>query len=134
VCTQAKVYEHMQQLLQGTDFYVYGDSGFALQRTLLKPFPRKSGTMKDLEAQFNCEASGSRISVEMGFGSVLMSFPFLTVDAHFAIERSPIGLFYPVACILQNCITCLRGQSRPSIMFGADVPLLSEYLSNANRE
>jgi hypothetical protein len=66
------------------------------------------GVQTEDELDWNNAMAGVRISVEHGFGDLVVMWPFLNAWWKQRIFRSPIGRYYHVAVLLTNALNCFK--------------------------
>jgi len=109
-------------------FCLYGDPAYGIQEELLAPYKNHNKT-PDQEA-FNKAMSVVRQSVEWEFGRLVQNFAFLDFKKNLKLYLQPVGKYYKVGVILNNCLTCLNG-SETSEYFNVEPPVMENYLRNS---
>ncbi|XP_067129952.1 uncharacterized protein [Centruroides vittatus] len=109
----------------GTQFVLYGDSGYPLRQHLITPFG--GGSLTPEQQLFNSKMSSVTECVEWVFGKIVQIFAFLDLKKNFKLFLQPVGKFYIVGALLANCHTCLYG-SETSDYFNCLPPKLDKYL------
>ena len=110
----------------GSTYCIYGDPAYPLSPVLQCPFRGAALTVN--QRLFNRDMSAARVTVEWLFGIVLRDFAFLDFKANLKLWLSPIAIYYKVAVLLTNCLTCLNGGNQVSMLFGMSPPSIEEYL------
>ncbi|XP_023221108.1 protein ALP1-like [Centruroides sculpturatus] len=109
----------------GTQFVLYGDSGYPLRQHLITPF--RGASLTPEQQVFNSRMSSVRECVEWVFGKIIQKFAFLDLKKNLKLFLQPVGKLYIVGALLTNCHTCLYG-SATSDYFNCLPPKLDEYL------
>lgn len=127
---QGDLEERLSRLVP--DYYLYGDSGFAVLNSLVGPY--RAPEPGSIEQTFNIMMSQVRVTVEWGFGRVLNLFPFLDSHRILRTGSSPVSAYYRVAVILCNLRTILDGRNEISDQFFSGsahevLPTVHEYLA-----
>lgn len=117
---------HQSLFVDGEWFYLYGDPAYPLRPYLLSPC---RGVLNESEAAFNYQMSKVRQCVEWGFKDVIQYFAFLDFEKNQKIFLQPIAVYFQVATVLRNCMTCMRNGNQTSAYFMCPPPTLEEYLS-----
>jgi len=118
--------QRVQELVvDGTQFYMYGDLAYALGAELQKPFPTRHRTAE--QEEFNARMAVCRIAIEWGFNKITQLFPTLSWHRNEKVLEKPVAKIYLVAVLLCNFHTCLYG-SPTAQYFGVQPPSLNEYL------
>lgn len=126
--SESKLLDFMQRhgnTPNGEPLIVYGDPAYPLTRNLSRPY--RGQHLTAAEAAFNKWMSSVRQCVEWEFGKVAKTWAFLDFHKNLRLFSSPVGKFYMVGVLINNCHTCLYG-SETSQYFGLNPPTLEEYL------
>jgi hypothetical protein len=109
-----------------TPLAVYADDGYALSLRVCCPYP--DGRMDARHQAFNTAMSESRISVEWSYGRITNLWRMLNLKDNMKLFKSPIGVYYMVATLLTNCVTCIEGSNIITDFSGSRPPSLEQYL------
>jgi nuclease HARBI1 len=85
-------------LIDGAQYYLSGDAGFALRPYLITPF--EGAVLTPDEALFNRRMSKVRVSVEWAFKDVKKYFSHVAVPRKMVLSRTPAGAWYLASCLL----------------------------------
>jgi len=110
--------------------HLFGDRGYMAGRFWGITASFKKDRNKELsltEKRANLYMSTYRVSVEHGFGWVQSNFPYIGARKMIRTGLTPVGSMYLVACLLANCLTCLR-MNQISLYYRVLPPLLEDYL------
>lgn len=110
----------------GEKLYLFGDKGYYLDSHLIVPY--KGNIMTPEKIHFNVIMSKYCITVEWAIGSVRVLFPRLNNKQQQKFLLTPVASDYLVAVILQNALSCLKGNTT-SQYFGLDPPSLQVYFN-----
>lgn len=110
---------------------LYGDPAYPVSDYIKAPFRHGAAPRSNVESNFNERMSGSRISIEWGFGEIIQQFAFLDFNKNLRIGLQPVGKYYVVDTLLQNCRTCLGYAGKTADFYKLTPPSLEVYLSNA---
>ena len=110
----------------GRSLCIYGDPAYPLRVQLQAPFRGPGLTAQQKE--FNKSMSQVRISVEWVFGDVINYFKFMDFKKNLKVRLSSVGKMYLVCALLQNCRTCLYGNT-VSRFFDCKPPTIDDYLA-----
>lgn len=117
---------HGDQRFNG--YLLYGDPAYRQDLDfVIGPY---RGVITQEQQDFNAAMSKHRVCVEWGFGIVLNNWTFMEHKKPLKVLGTPVGLFYQVAVLLTNCLTCLKGSNQISSHFNLNPPTLNEYLNN----
>ncbi len=94
---------------------------------LFTPFRRQQVDTAEKQA-YNTMMSNSRVSVEWGFGKVVMLFAFVNFYGNQKVFLQPLGPYFTMATLFTNLHTCLYG-SEVATFFGVDPPTIEQYLA-----
>ncbi|XP_023227133.1 protein ALP1-like isoform X2 [Centruroides sculpturatus] len=125
---ESNLLEHLAELPcseSGTQFVLYGVSGYPLRQHLITPF--RGASLTPEQQEFNSRMSSVRECVEWVFGKIVQTFPFLDLKKNCKLFLQPVGKLYIVGALLTNCHTCLYG-SATSDYFNCLPPKLDKYL------
>jgi nuclease HARBI1 len=111
--------------------YIYGDPAYRSCFGVACPFtdPRGRVFLSPKEKAFNKALSSIRVSVEQVFGQTQELWTYNAFEKALTAGRQPIGTFFPVAVLLTNCHTCLRGTSSAGNRFPVNPLSIEEYLT-----
>lgn len=123
------------QLTQMTDpllgeFFLFGDAGYPLRRQLHRI--AKNVAPGSPAGLYNRMFSSIRISVEWNFGGItnVWARPSLKKELKlFAGSRQSAAKQVMMAFLMQNLLTCVKGQNETSKYFGCPPPTLINYLT-----
>lgn len=110
----------------GTPLMIYGDKAYPISPNLITPFRGMGITPQ--EAHFNQCMNHLRVSVEWGFGYVNKYFAFVNYPPNLKVLLQPIALYYRVAVLFANILTCVRGRNQISLYFDHAPPIVADYL------
>jgi hypothetical protein len=105
---------------------LYADDGYALSQRVFCPYP--DGRVDARHQAFNTTMSQSRITVEWSYGRITALWRSLNLKDNHKIFKSPIGVYFMVATLLTNCLTCVEGGNEVTDHSGFRSPSLEEYL------
>ena len=74
--------------------------------------------------------SASRITVEWSYGRICALCRALNLKDNMKLFKSPIGVYYMVATLLRNCVSCIEGSNAITDHSGFCTPSLDNYLSS----
>lgn len=114
------------QKLDGGNYCLLGDTGYANQKYVKVPF-KNNQCVSASHHQFNKDISALRVHVEYGFGKVLQLFAFNDFKKNQKLLLQKIKEQYIASVLLTNCHTCLYG-SQISTFFNCYPPSLESYL------
>jgi hypothetical protein len=109
-----------------TPVALYADDGYALSPRVFCPYP--DGRMDARHQAFNTSMSKSRITVEWSYGRICSLWRALNLKDNHKIFKSPIGVYYCVATLLTNCVSCIEGGNAITDHAGFRTPTLEDYL------
>ena len=112
-------------MIDGRQFYIYGDSAYVLRPFLQIAF--QGAALTEEQCQFNTEMNRLRTSVEWGFKDIKKYFTHVDFTRKNIISNTPVGLHYIIAGLLWNFRACLYS-SQTSQFFDCKAPSLEEYL------
>jgi hypothetical protein len=126
---ESGVAEQVRAVVGDEPLYVYGDAAYAPAFGIVGPHKDTRGQpiTRQQEAT-NIIMSGSRIAVEWGFGMVVNYWSLTSFKRALKIGLSPVAVYYIVASLFTNCLTCFRGGNQTSEKFGVSPPTIEEYL------
>jgi hypothetical protein len=108
--------------------YLYGDPAYTAAYGIFGGYKAPAGGELPLALQaINTHMSSLRISVEHGFGKIVMHWGFNGHEKNLKMGLSSVASYYMVAVLLTNIHTCLHG-SQTSTKFGCQPPSLHNYL------
>jgi hypothetical protein len=108
-------------------YCLYGDPAYPMRDPeLIVPF---RGHLTEHEQAFNIAMSSVRQSVEWGFGRVTTYFAFVDFKKNLKLDLQPIAVYYKIAALLTNCLTCINSSITNSY-FGTNPPSLEQYINN----
>ena len=105
---------------------LYADEGYALSSRIFIPYP--DGRANALHQAFNQTLSQSRITVEWAYHTILKSWTALDFKRTLKVFKSPIGVYYIVAALLTNVMSCMNTYNEITLYSGGTVPTAEEYL------
>lgn len=111
---------------RGTMYRAGADSAFPVHPHCTPMY--RGVLLAGLQRVFNRNYSPVRIQVEWGFGLVVTLFPYMQYRLKLKMLLQPVGLLLPVAVLLTNIHTCLRGNAI-SHACGLSPPSLRDYLA-----
>ncbi len=111
---------------------VYADTAYPLLPTVQCGFRGQNLTAQ--QNNFNQTMSCARVSVEWGFAQIISNFAWLDFKKTQKVWSTPIALYYSIAVLFTNCITCARGGNEISELFSCPPPTIQHYLSMAPHE
>lgn len=126
ILRDSKLYDKLEQLVQGHSYCIYGDPAYPLRPLLLKPYVGPNLSVQ--QCNFNKSMSAVRQAVEWGFAKIAELFAFLDFRKNQKLYRQNVPRMYKVSTILANCHSCLYG-SQVCQYFGIDPPCLEDYLT-----
>jgi hypothetical protein len=112
-------------LVDGVQYYIYGDPAYCLRPYLQVGFQGSDRTPENV--LFNASMARVRIAVEWAFRDVKLYFTHLTVPRKLRLRVTPAGLWYTCSVLLWNFRACLYG-SQAAKYFDCDPLSLHEYL------
>jgi len=112
--------------VDGSDYCVFLDSGYALSARFITPYSRKR-VLTPEEKAFNRRMSTLRQPSEWGIGKVKSLFSYLEYKRNLRILSMPLGMIFLVASHLTNIHTTIYG-SQVADFFGMTPPVLTTYL------
>ena len=107
-------------------YALYADAAYPLSLCLQKGY--QGHHLTPAQQVFNTSMSSARQSVEWPFGEVSTIFAFVDMRRQQKVGLQPIGLYYRMAVLLNNCRVCLLRGNQTSDTFQIAPPLLREYL------
>ncbi|ORY23454.1 hypothetical protein BCR33DRAFT_796463 [Rhizoclosmatium globosum] len=110
-------------------FVVYGDPAYGLKDWMVSPF--KGAQLTEEQDAFNKAMSRVRVTVEWAFGLIVANWAFVDFHKNLKLWLQPVGVYYNVAALLTNMLTCCKGANELSIFFALDPPTLNEYLHSS---
>lgn len=110
----------------GTVFRAGADSGFPVHRYLTPMYTRAAAT--PVQQLFNHDYSVPRVQVEWGFRKIVQLFPYVDYHCKLKLLRQRLGILLPIAVLLTNIHTCVRGDAI-SDACGMQPPQLEAYLA-----
>lgn len=117
------------QQQSGVQWLIYADAAYNNTQTIMSGFDRvqraNNQEMEWLTKSYNAQ----RTSVEWCFGKVSSKFKWLESRDANCIGKTSCGMYYLVAVLLTNCITCLEGGNIHYSRFRCTPPSLQEYLA-----
>jgi len=114
-------------LVNGTQYYIYGDPGYGETDWLVTPFNRQAN-LTNQQQEFNKSMSSVREAVEWGFGKIVNNWAFVDFSKNLKVELQPVGDYYLVAVLLTNIHTCMN-RGIVNDYFGSNPPSIGDYLS-----
>jgi hypothetical protein len=110
---------------------LYGDCAYAESDHLVRAFPHALADAS--KRRLNAVMSKIRVVVEQLFACIDQTCPLLVKKHALKMGQGPIGMLFPVACLLHNCKTLLYGNTVASSVPGgldmlADAMTLEEYM------
>ena len=111
-----------------TPVALYADDGYALSERVFCPHP--DGRIDARHQAFNTAMSNSRITVEWSYGRICALCRALNLKDNMKLFKSPIGVYYMVATLLRNCVSCIEGSNAITDHSDFCTPSLENYLSS----
>ena len=115
-----------RMLLPAGVYALYADAAYPLSLYLQKGY--QGHHLTPAQQVFNTSMSSARQSVEWSFGEISTIFAFVDMRRQQKVALQPIGLYYRMAVLLNNCRLCLLRGNQTSDTFQIAPPLLREYL------
>jgi hypothetical protein len=114
--------------IHGNAMVIYGDEGYARRGQVLSPYRARRVTPE--QGLFNEGMRRPRLCVDWGFTSISNHWRFVKYPPNLRIRLSPVGLYYPVATLLNNIQFCY-GRKKSTHGYYDDVPppTIEEYLT-----
>jgi DDE superfamily endonuclease len=81
-----------RMLIEGVQYYIYGDSGYMLRPYVISPFSGVNLTAE--QALFNKRLSRARVSVEQAFKGVKKYFSHIAFPRKMLLSKTPAGSRY----------------------------------------
>ncbi|SJX61474.1 uncharacterized protein SRS1_25023 [Sporisorium reilianum f. sp. reilianum] len=134
VWKKSKVADWLQHLSfqeNGKKLYLFGDKGYHLDTHLIMPY--KGFDLQAEQTRFNVIMSKYHITVEWAIGSVVALFPCLNNRQQQKFLLTPVASDYLVAVLLQNALSCLKGNTT-SQYFELDPPSLDVYFTELDED
>lgn len=110
-------------------YRLFGDAIYPLLNYLIRPFINPAPGSP--EAYFNLVLATVRVSVEHSFGLVTNTFQAVDFTRWQRVFLTRPGLQYRVACLLTNCISCVRQTNMVAHYFQCPLPTIQQYLSGS---
>lgn len=130
ILRESQLYDKLEQLVQGSEFAVYGDPSYPLRLLLMTPY--EGSELTKPQEGFNAGMNAVRQVVELGLGKVVAQFAFLDFGQNQRMLLQTVPRMYKVAVILANCHSCMYG-NQVSTYFGLETPCLFDYLQPAGQ-
>lgn len=107
--------------------YIYGDPAYSGSIATMGAYKRqRNGELTLDEAWTNLVMSKKRMAVEHFFAHVQRYWKLPSYHLQNRLGNQPVGSVFLAACLMANCITCLRG-NQISQYFRCPAPTLEEY-------
>ena len=116
-------------VIDGTQYYIYGDSAYLLRPWMQRPFVREFATPAQLE--FNTAMSALRILVEHNYRDLKQWWCSQDYARNLKVRQAPIGILYQASTIMLNFNTCLYRSGQTIERFGISPPSLDDYINFA---
>lgn len=113
-------------LIDGEQFYIYGDAAFLLRPWIQVGFNRAFATPPQLI--FNSAMSASREAVEWNYKDTKQQFTAMDFRRMLKVRKSPVGLMYKMSALLWNVKVCLHGGGQVANYFRCTAPTLQQYM------
>lgn len=129
----AELFEE-NQIAPENRVYLYGDPAYTGSIATMGAFKRRrNGQLTVDEAWTNRVMSKKRMAVEHFFGHVQRYFRLSSYYLQNRLCSQPLAATYLVACLMANCMTCLRG-NQISQHYNCPPPTLEQYFRGIQRE
>jgi len=111
------------------NLYVYGDPAYSLSIGVLAPYRAlPKCPLNGLLANVNAHMSELYISVEHGFGKVMMLWSYNGYKLGLKVGLSPVAAYFMVSVLLCNLHSFLNG-NQTSMKFRCHPPSVHNYLA-----
>lgn len=114
-------------VIDGIQYYIYGDSAYLLRPWMQRPFVREFATNAQL--LFNTEMSSLRVLVEHNYRDLKQLWTSQDYARNLKVRQAPIGLLYQASAIMLNFRTCLYRGGQTVERLGLNPPTLDEYIA-----
>ena len=120
--------------------FLFGDSAYQSKWGVIDPLRHDAGWqyLTDEMRRSNYWLSKARVGVEMAFGNNFDWFTYVHFGKAVRATVQPVGTYFLVSLLLQNCLTCLRAEEGKigtiNGMFGCMPPTLEDYLNGVARD
>ncbi|PXF47633.1 hypothetical protein BWQ96_02612 [Gracilariopsis chorda] len=112
-------------VIEGTQYYVYGDPAFGLRPWLQTAFDRENATEDELK--YNCSMNTIRTSVEWNYKDLKQIWTRNAFSRLLRVRQFPVALFYIASALLLNFKTCIEKGGQASYYFDCDAPSFDVY-------
>ncbi|KAG0437591.1 hypothetical protein HPB47_017373 [Ixodes persulcatus] len=105
ILRESQLYDKLEQLVQGSEFAVYGDPSYPLRPLLMTAY--EGSELTKPQEGFNAGMNAVRQVVELGLGKAVAQFAFLDFRQNQRMLLQAVPRMYKVAVILANCHSCM---------------------------
>lgn len=117
-------------MIEGEQFYVYGDNGFVMRPWMQIGFaPSLAGPY---ESMYNSAMSSAREAVEWSYKDLKQNFVSNDFRRQLKVRKAPIALMYRASAVLWNMKVCMNHGGEVSTYFQCTPPTLDQYLDPLN--
>jgi len=135
VYQDSKIFDKTRQINEGLQeegdhrLYIYGDPAYSLSFGILAPYQARSNQpLNALLANVNAHMSEMRISVENGYGNMMILWGYNGYKMGLKMGLSPVAAYFMVSVLLCNLHSCLN-RNQTSKKFHCDPPSVHNYLA-----
>lgn len=114
-------------LIDGRQFYLYGDAAYMIRPWLQTAFPRVGATEEQLE--YDTGTSAVRVSVEWNYKDVKQMWTINDFSRALKVRKSPIALLYISSALLWNMKICIEQGGQLVSFYNIAPPTLRRYLN-----
>lgn len=139
-CSESQIEEKIGNLFEREGvmpedrIYLYGDAAYTGSVATIGAFKRpRNGQLTEDQAWVNLVMSKKRVAVEDIFGLVQKYFAFSSYYLQQRMGDQSVAASYLAACLMTNCMTCLRGRNQVTDKFECPPPTLEEYFASITR-
>jgi len=109
--------------------YIYGDPAYSLSYSCMSAYKAlPSRPLNPILSEINAQMSALCVSVEHGFGRVMMQWSFNGIKHDLRIGISPVAVYFMVVVLFCNIHSCFHG-NQTSDRYNCPPPLLDLYLN-----
>lgn len=115
-------------LIDGQQFYIYGDQAYMIRPWLQVAFSRAWASEQQI--QFNTAMSSVRETVEWSYKDLKQMWSSQDYTRMLKVRKAPVALMYKGAALLWNFKVCLQHGGEVQSFFSCTPPTLQRYLQS----
>ena len=112
-------------LIDGQQFYIYGDAAYILRAWIQIAFDQISVNAN--QGPCNTAMSAVRVFVEWNYKDLKQMWARNDFSRLLTVRRFPFGLLYTASAVLLNFKTCIEKGGQTSTYFNFIAPIFDEY-------